>query len=489
MKAEKLFEILDRNQLISIHGDINQEVNEIIIDSRKAEKNNCFIAIKGNVVDGHNYIESVVLNNVTLIVCEEIPSKPYDHVCYVKVKDTKKVTGLLAHQLYGNPSRKLTVIGVTGTNGKTTVATLLYQLYTELGYKCGLISTVENVIAGRIIPSTHTTPDAVSLARLMKEMFDNDCEYIFMEVSSHALDQDRTNGVQFKAALFTNITHDHLDYHKTFLSYINAKKKFFDDLTSSSIAIINTDDNNGKVMVQNCDAKVLTYGLRSLVDYKCKVLSNDISGLQLKINNHEVNFLMSGEFNAYNLLAVYALATELGEDETKVLSILSTLQGAEGRMQKVIDVKTGKVGIIDYAHTPDALENVLKTINDSLSGDQKVITVTGCGGDRDKTKRPLMAKIAADLSDRLIMTSDNPRSEDPEEILKDMEKGLDLETRLKCLKITDRAMAIKTAVMLANRNDVILVAGKGHEKYQEIKGQKFPFEDKKILLDAFEGNI
>jgi UDP-N-acetylmuramoyl-L-alanyl-D-glutamate--2,6-diaminopimelate ligase len=323
----------------------------------------------------------------------------------------------------------------------------------------------------------------------MKDMYEDDCEYIFMEVSSHALEQERVSGIKFKAALFTNITHDHLDYHLTFLNYINAKKKFFDNLEKSSLAIINNDDKNGKVMVQNCIAKILTYGLHSLTDYRCKVLNNDISGLHLKINNHEVMCALSGEFNAYNILAVYTAAVELGEDAMTVLSILSRLQGAEGRMQKVLDKKTGKVGIIDYAHTPDALENVLKTLKASIKKTQQIITVVGCGGDRDKTKRPIMARIAAELSDGVVFTSDNPRSEDAQTIIDEMAEGLTEQSKPKCLRVVDRANAIKVAVKLANPNDVILVAGKGHEKYQEIKGEKFPFEDKKILLEVFEGNF
>ncbi len=489
MEAKKLFEILKGDQLVSLHGATDIEISALVIDSRKVETNNCYIAVKGLKSDGHEFISSAIEKGANCIVCEILPETLQFSILYVQVKDSRSAIAFLAHHFYNNPSTKLKVVGVTGTNGKTTVATLLYQLFTKLGYKCGLLSTVENIIAGQVLASTHTTPDAISIAKLMTYMYDEGCEYIFMEVSSHALDQKRTLGIDFKVALFTNITHDHLDYHETFLNYINAKKLFFDGLSSTAFAIINFDDKNGKIMVQNSKAKVLSYSLHSMTDYRTKLLSDDISGLHLKINNEEVMFSMTGAFNAYNLTAVYAAAQVLGEESTKVLSILSELSGAEGRMEKVQDHKSGKVGIVDYAHTPDALENVLKTIKSSLKPSQKVITVVGCGGDRDATKRPVMASIAATLSDKVILTSDNPRSEDPEKILADMQNGLKENQKEICLKISDRLMAIKTAVMIAAPGDVILVAGKGHEKYQEIKGEKFPFEDKKILSEAFSGNV
>ncbi len=489
MEAKKLFEILKGDQLLSMQGTTEIEINALVIDSRKVEASNCYIAVTGLKSDGHDFIQSAIEKGATCIVCENLPLEIHTTVLYVKVKDSRTAIALLAHHFYDNPSTKLIVVGVTGTNGKTTVSTLLYQLFTKLGYKCGLLSTVENIIAGKILPSTHTTPDAISTAKLMDLMYNEGCEYIFMEVSSHALDQKRTLGIDFKIAIFTNITHDHLDYHQTFLNYINAKKILFNDLSEHSYAVVNFDDKNGKTMVQNTKAKVITYGLQTMTDYHTKLLSDDITGLHLKINNQEVMFSMTGAFNAYNLTAVFASSQLMHVDGTKALSILSSLSGAEGRMEKVIDAKHNRVGIVDYAHTPDALENVLKTLRKSLKPNQKLITVLGCGGDRDAAKRPIMASIAASLSDKVIMTSDNPRSEDPEAILADMQKGLSENQKENCLKISDRLMAIKTAVMIAAPGDVVLVAGKGHEKYQEIKGEKFPFEDKKILSDAFSGTI
>lgn len=489
MEAKKLFEILKGDQLVTTCGADDAEINALVIDSRKVEQNTCYIAVKGTISDGHDFVKSAIEKGATCIVCEKLPDDIDQAVMYVQVKDARTTLALLAHKFYDFPSTKLNVVGVTGTNGKTTVATLLYQLFSRLGYKCGLLSTVENIIAGQVLSSTHTTPDAISIAKLMHHMYAEGCQYIFMEVSSHALDQKRTYGIDFKVAIFTNITHDHLDYHKTFLNYINAKKIFFDNLSTTSYAIINDDDKNGRTMVQNSKAKVLSYGLHSMSDYQTKLLSDDISGLHLKINNNEVMFSMTGAFNAYNLTAVYATAQVLEQDSTTVLSILSELSGAEGRMEKVIDKVHNKVGIVDYAHTPDALENVLKTIKASVKPNQKIITVVGCGGDRDAAKRPIMAGIAAAYSDRVILTSDNPRSEDVQAILNDMVKGLSGDQLSHCLVIIDRLMAIKTAVVIAAPGDVILVAGKGHEKYQEIKGEKFPFEDKKILSEAFSGSI
>jgi UDP-N-acetylmuramoyl-L-alanyl-D-glutamate--2,6-diaminopimelate ligase len=488
LEAKKLFEILG-DQLIEIKTGLNGEVSSIEIDSRKSKKDSCYVALKGYTSDGHLYITDAILNGAKYVVCEVMPLALHDDITYVHVKDSREAAGMLAHHFYGNPSQEVTIVGVTGTNGKTTVATLLHQLYTALGYKCGLISTVENIIGLDVIASTHTTPDSVSIAKLMHDMVSAACTYIFMEVSSHALDQKRTVGINFKAAIFTNITHDHLDYHVTFKNYIDTKKIFFDRLEDESIAIVNMDDRNGNIMVQNSKAKIFSYSLKSMTDYRCKIISDDISGLHLKINNEEIYCMMAGAFNAYNITAVYATAKELGEEPHQVLSILSSLQGAEGRMTKVQDKVNGKVGIVDYAHTPDALENVLKTIKSSLNASQKVLTVVGCGGDRDATKRPIMAKIAAQYSDRVIFTSDNPRSEDPEKILDDMVAGLDAQQHKSCLRIPDRLMAIKTAVMLASKGDVVLIAGKGHEKYQDIKGVKHPFEDKKILAEAFSSSV
>lgn len=489
MEAKKLFEILKDDQLVNAIESYHGVINALVIDSRKIQNSDCFFAIKGLKFDGHDFIDAVISNGAKVIICEKMPDDIKGGISYYKVKDVRLAMARLAHRFYDDPSSKMKVIGVTGTNGKTTITTLLYQLFSKLGYTCGLLSTVENRVGDAILPATHTTPDSISIASLMAKMYDAGCSHIFMEVSSHALDQKRTIGINFKTAVFTNITHDHLDYHKTFLEYIKAKKSFFDSLDSSSFAIINEDDKNGKVMVQNCKAKMIGYALHTMTDYHCKILSNDISGLHLKINNEEAMCLMAGEFNAYNISATLAAAISVGENGSEVLSIVSGLNGAEGRMEKVIDRKNEKVGIVDYAHTPDALENVLTTIKASLKDGQKIITVVGCGGDRDATKRPLMAEIGAKLSDKIVLTSDNPRTEDPEIILDQMEKGLSEALKSKCLRITDRLMAIKTACLIASPGDVILVAGKGHEKYQEINGIKLPFEDKKILSEIFSGNI
>ncbi len=487
LNISQFIERLKRDQLLSSVGNDEMEINGLTIDSRTVQNGFCYIAIKGSAADGHQYIQAAIDKGATCIVCEDLPHNYDAHVCYVQVKDARKSTAMMAHHFYQSPSTKLNVVGVTGTNGKTSIATLLYQLFMQVGKKCGLISTVENRIGDTIIPSTHTTPDAISLARLMSQMYEEGCEYIFMEVSSHALEQCRVGEVDFKVAIFSNLSHDHLDYHGTFLNYINAKKLLFDHLSSSAYAIINTDDKNGRVMVQNTKAKVITYALHNMADYHTKLISDEITGLHLRIADEEVHFSMSGIFNAYNLTAVFIAASVLGIDKNEVLPLLSTLQGAEGRMEKVIDKVNGKVGIVDYAHTPDALENVLTTIKKSLNPNQQVITVVGCGGDRDRTKRPVMGKIAASLSHRVIFTSDNPRSENPEEILNEILEGVNENDIAKCLRITDRSMAIKTAAMLAAPGDVILVAGKGHEKYQEINGVKTPFEDKKVLSEVFSG--
>jgi UDP-N-acetylmuramoyl-L-alanyl-D-glutamate--2,6-diaminopimelate ligase len=487
LKANEFVDILKNDILLSVTGNEEVNVYSLHIDSRRVQNASCYIAIKGTQADGHDYIESAISKGAQCIVCEVFPNTIHPNVTYILVTNSRQATAKMAHHLYQYPSTKLNVVGVTGTNGKTSIATLLYQLFMKLGNKCGLISTVENRIGDEIIPSTHTTPDAIAVAQLMASMYEADCEYIFMEVSSHALEQDRVLGVKYKVAIFSNLSHDHLDYHGTFLNYINAKKLLFDGLDKSATAIVNVDDKNGKVMVQNTKAKILTYALHTMSDYHTKLISDDISGLHLKMDEEEVFFSMSGAFNAYNLTAVYIAARELGMDKIDVLRELSILSGAEGRMEKVIDTVSGKLGIVDYAHTPDALENVLKTINASAKSLQKVITVIGCGGDRDKTKRPIMASIAASLSDKVVLTSDNPRSENPETILDEMYAGVSPELKSKCVRITDRESAIKTAVLLASPGDIILVAGKGHEKYQDINGVKTPFEDKKVLLEVFQG--
>jgi UDP-N-acetylmuramoyl-L-alanyl-D-glutamate--2,6-diaminopimelate ligase len=488
VKNYEFIEILKKDQLLSFDGNEDEDVLGISIDSRNVQKGFCYFAIKGSVADGHQYIPQAIEKGATSIVCQDLPNERTPNILYVQVKDCRKSASMLAHHFYGSPSTKLNVVGITGTNGKTSIATLLYQLFMEMGNKCGLISTVENRIGEVIIPSTHTTPDAISLAKLMFEMVNSGCKYIFMEVSSHALEQHRVGGIDFKVAIFSNLSHDHLDYHGSFLNYINAKKMLFDQLSSTAHSIINIDDKNGKTMIQNTKSNVITYALNTIADYHTRLVSDEINGLQLRLDNEEVFFSMSGAFNAYNLTAVYAAAVVLGMPKDDVLRIMSSLKGAEGRMEKVIQQKGERVGIIDYAHTPDALENVLTTIKASLKSNQQVVTVIGCGGDRDKTKRPVMGKIAANLSHKVIFTSDNPRSENAEEILNQILEGVSADHTSKCLRIADRYMAIKTAVMISSPGDVILVAGKGHEKTQEINGVKMPFEDKKVLSEVFSGH-
>lgn len=441
-----------------------------------------FVAVKGSQVDGHEFIEKAIAKGATIVVAEVLPKVMPKEVCFLQVKDSAEVLGQVAANYFDRPSEKLQLVGVTGTNGKTTTVTLLYELFMALGYKVGLISTIENKIAARIIPATHTTPDAVSLNQLIAQMVEEGCSYAFMEVSSHAIHQRRIAGVQYAGAVFTNITHDHLDYHQTFQAYIEAKKRLFDDLPKTSFALVNVDDKRGEIMLQNTKAKSYRYGLKKLADFKVKIIENSLIGLHLKLDGEEFHGRLIGEFNAYNLLTVYAVANLLGQDKTEVLLELSQLKAAEGRFDYLYDAEKKIIAIVDYAHTPDALEKVLTTIND-LKQNGKVITVMGCGGDRDKTKRPEMAKIACKWSEQVILTSDNPRSEVPEQIIRDMEAGVPVEWARKVLSITDRRQAIKTATRLALTNDVILVAGKGHEKYQEINGVKYPFDDKQILKE------
>jgi UDP-N-acetylmuramoyl-L-alanyl-D-glutamate--2,6-diaminopimelate ligase len=406
-------------------------------------------------------------------------------VTYVQVANSAKTLGLLASNFYGNPSGQIKVVGVTGTNGKTSTVTLLYRLFRALGHKAGLLSTVENQINGEVIPSTHTTPDAIHLNQLMRQMADAGCEYCFMEASSHAIDQSRIEGITFAGGIFTNITHDHLDYHKTFDNYLKAKKRFFDEMPCEAFTITNIDDRNGSIMLQNTKAHKYTYALKSPADFKAKIIDNNVQGLQLEINGAEMFTRLIGEFNAYNLLAVYACATLLGVDKLDCLTQLSALAPPEGRFDQIVSEKGNIIGIIDYAHTPDALKNVLHTINAIRKGNETLISIVGCGGDRDAAKRPVMAQVAAHLSDKCILTSDNPRSEDPNEILREMNEGVTVTDRRKVLSITDRKEAIKTACMMANSGDIILLAGKGHEKYQEIKGVKHPFDDKSVLRELF----
>ncbi|MGN6342043.1 MAG: UDP-N-acetylmuramoyl-L-alanyl-D-glutamate--2,6-diaminopimelate ligase [Ginsengibacter sp.] len=478
-------EILYKVKLQKIVGDTSVQLLSVETDSRKVKPGSCFIAVKGTVTDGHQYIGTAIENGAIAIVCEDIPKILNEDIHYAVVSDSAEAAAIMAHNFYGRITEKIALIGVTGTNGKTTVATLLYKLFTALGNKCGLISTVQNVIGEEILPSTHTTPDPVSLNVLISKMYSLGCTHIFMEVSSHAIHQHRVDGLQFRGGIFTNITHDHLDYHKTFDEYIRVKKSFFDSLPSSAFAISNADDKRGSVMLQNTKARKYMYSLKTMADFRGKIIEDSLLGLELVIDDVEVHFRLIGTFNAYNILAVYATAICMGEEKANVLQILSNTTGAEGRFEYIVSPNEKVVGIVDYAHTPDALLNVLATIKNLRKDRQNIITVVGCGGDRDKTKRPEMAEVACEYSDKVIFTSDNPRSEDPEEIIRDMEKGVPIVARKKCISITDRKEAIKTAVSLSNKEDIILVAGKGHEKYQETKGVRKHFDDKEVLVEMF----
>ena len=477
-----LQQILYGVNIRSVAGHTGIEVNGLQLDSRKVEPGNCFIAVKGTAFDGHEYIDAAIANGATSIVAEHLPPSINEEIQYIIVADSAAAAGILAHNFYGQVSLKLVLVGVTGTNGKTTIATLLYKLFTGLGNTCGLISTVENRIGNQVVAATHTTPDAISLNKLLAEMYAAGCTHVFMEVSSHALHQKRVQGIQFTGGIFTNITHDHLDYHKTFDEYIRTKKSFFDGLSPAAFAISNADDKRGGVMVQNTRARTFFYALKSYADFKGKVIENTFLGLQLLINDLEVHCRLVGIFNAYNLLAVYAAAVCLGEEKQKVLQVLSNLEGAEGRFEYTVSPREKIVGIVDYAHTPDALLNVLATIKNLRQGEEKIICVVGCGGDRDKTKRPVMAAVACEYSDKVILTSDNPRTEEPTAIIRDMEAGVPVTARKNSLSITDRREAIKTAVMLAQPHDIVLIAGKGHEKYQEVNGVKHEFDDKKEMM-------
>jgi UDP-N-acetylmuramoyl-L-alanyl-D-glutamate--2,6-diaminopimelate ligase len=480
-----LQDILYKVSIRSVQGSTQIEVEDLQLDSRKVKKGSAFIAIKGAISDGHDFIETAIEKEASAIICEILPADRKDKVTYVQVENSAAAAGYMASNFYGHPSSRIKLVGVTGTNGKTTIATLLFKLFRALNYQCGLISTVQNQIGDTIVPATHTTPDAIRLNALLKQMADEGCTHVFMETSSHAIHQHRITGLQYTGAVFSNITHDHLDYHKTFDEYIRVKKLFFDGLPSAAFALSNADDKRGNVMLQNTSAHKYLYSLKTMADFKGKILENTLSGLLMTINDQEVHFRLIGEFNAYNLLAVYGTAICLGENKEKVLVSLSEMTGAEGRFDYIISPVDKIIGIVDYAHTPDALVNVLATIQKLRKGHEQVITVVGCGGDRDKTKRPIMAEAACEYSTRVIFTSDNPRSEDPNEILKDMEAGLNTAGRKKAISIVDRKEAIKTAVSLAQGEDIVLVAGKGHEKYQEIKGIKNPFDDKAVLQEMF----
>jgi UDP-N-acetylmuramoyl-L-alanyl-D-glutamate--2,6-diaminopimelate ligase len=478
-----LSDILYKVRLEEIIGSTHSAISSVTFDSRKVKKDSVFVAIKGEASDGHEFITKAIENGAIAIICEELPKERKTEVTYVKVKNSHEALGFVACNYFDNPSSKLKLVGITGTNGKTTTVTLLFNLFRSLGYSAGLLSTVQNKINNTVIPATHTTPDALKLNELLHTMVEQGCEYAFMEVSSHAIVQHRVTGISFAGAAFSNITHDHLDYHKTFDEYIKAKKGLFDQLSSEAFALTNVDDKNGKIMLQNTKASKHSYSLKTVADFKCKIIENHLNGLLLNIDNKEVWVKLIGSFNAYNVLTVYATAVLLKQDKTNVLTALSNLNSAEGRFQ-YFRSKGGVIGIIDYAHTPDALKNVLETIKDIRTGNEQVITLVGCGGDRDTTKRPIMAGIACELSNKIILTSDNPRSEDPEEILNQMQKGVSPVDVKKTLRISDRKEAIRTACTLAKSGDIILIAGKGHEKYQEIKGVKHDFDDYKLFKET-----
>ena len=481
MRLEEILNGIIANETI---GSIEKEITGIQIDSRQIKQGNMFVAVKGTQTDGHAYIEKAIENKATAIVCEELPEKTFPEVTYIKVDNTEKVVGKLATTFYGDPTSKLELVGVTGTNGKTTIATLLYNMFRKLGYKVGLISTVCNYIDGEAIPTEHTTPDPITLNQLLERMADEGCKYVFMEVSSHSVAQKRIGGLKFAGGIFTNLTRDHLDYHKTVDNYLKAKKEFFDNLPKSAFALTNLDDRNGLVMTQNTKAKVYTYSLRSISDFKGKVLEDSFEGMSMSINNTEVFVQFIGRFNASNLLAVYGTACLLGKKPEEVLLTLSTLRPVSGRFDAIRSSK-GYTAIVDYAHTPDALVNVLNTIQEVLNGRGNIITVVGAGGNRDKGKRPIMAQEAVKLSDKVIITSDNPRFEEPQDIINDMLNGLTKEDMRKVISIINRKEAIKTACMFAQNGDVVLVAGKGHENYQDIKGTKYHFDDKEEIEKIF----
>ncbi|QHT70938.1 UDP-N-acetylmuramoyl-L-alanyl-D-glutamate--2,6-diaminopimelate ligase [Rhodocytophaga rosea] len=483
MKA-LLKDLLYKVSLLSVKGDTSVQISNICFDSRAVQLDSLFIAVKGTQTDGHAYIDKAIDSGAAAIVCEQMPDKLRDEAVYVQVSDSAQALGWIAANYYGNPSAKLKLVGVTGTNGKTTTVTLLHKLFRKLGYNTGLLSTVQNQINETVIPSTHTTPDAIQLNKLLDDMVKAGCTHAFMEVSSHAVVQHRVTGISFTGAIFTNITHDHLDFHKTFDNYIRAKKKFFDDLPSSAFALVNLDDKRGLVMMQNTLASRNTFSLQSMGNFKGKLIANTLHGLQMEIGGKEVWFKLIGNFNAYNLLGVYGTAILLGEESEEVLMELSNLYAAPGRFEQVVS-PNGITGIVDYAHTPDALENVLSTIQSLREGNEQVITVVGCGGNRDATKRPLMAEIACKFSDVVILTSDNPRNEDPMDILDQMMQGVKITDRKKVQVIADRKEAITKACQLAKSRDIILVAGKGHETYQEIKGVKHPFDDRQVLQSIF----
>ncbi len=480
-----LKDILYKVAIESVHGSTDIDVNKIEFDSRKIQQNDVFVAIRGTLSNGHDFIQKAIELGAIAIICDELPKQLIASVTYVKVVNTNSALAFLAANYYKNPSANLKLVGITGTNGKTTIASLLYQLFKKAGFKVGLISTVKIMVDDVEYKATHTTPDSLTINHYLNEMVSIGCDYCFMEVSSHGVHQKRTEGLTFAGGVFTNLTHDHLDYHNSFAEYRDVKKSFFDNLPKTAFVLTNIDDKNGSVMMQNTNAKKLTYALKSYADYRAQILENQLSGLLLKINDNEVWVQLIGTFNAYNLLAIYGTAAELGLDKLEVLRLLSELESVSGRFQFI--VSSQKItAIVDYAHTPDALENVLKTINDIRTNNEQLITVVGCGGDRDKTKRPIMAKIASEMSNKAIFTSDNPRTENPETIIEEMEKGVEAQNYKKTLSILDRKQAIKTACQLANSGDIILIAGKGHETYQEINGVRHHFDDMETVKEILE---
>ena len=480
-----LKDILYKVAIEAVKGSTDITINKMDFDSRKIGSNDIFVAIRGSISDGHDFIEKAIEQGAVAVICDTFPVNIAKGITYVQVKDTNSALAFMAANYFGDPSQNLKLVGITGTNGKTTIASLLYQLFKKAGFKVGLLSTVKILVDDVEYKATHTTPDSITINHYLKEMVENGVEYCFMEVSSHGIHQKRTEALHFVGGIFTNLSHDHLDYHPTFAEYRDVKKSFFDNLPKTAFALSNIDDKNGQVMLQNTAAKKLTYALKSYADYKAQILENQLSGLLLKINGNEVWVKLIGTFNAYNLLAIYGTAVELGMESLEVLRLLSDLESVSGRFQFIVS-SSNITAIVDYAHTPDALENVLKTINDIRTKNEQLITVVGCGGNRDKTKRPIMAGIASDLSDKAIFTSDNPRNEDPEAIIAEMELGVAPQNYKKMLTITDRKQAIKTACQLAQPNDIILIAGKGHETYQEINGIRHDFDDMKIVKEILD---
>lgn len=481
----QLKDILYKVHIEAVHGATDVVVSKIEFDSRKIELNDVFVAIRGTLSDGHDYIEKALSLGAIAVICEEFPSVLVNGVTYIMVKDSNEALAYLSANYYENPSEKIRLVGITGTNGKTTIASLLYQLFKKAGYKVGLLSTVKIMVDEQEFKATHTTPDSLTINKYLDLMVQEGCEFCFMEVSSHGVHQKRTEALRFEGGVFTNLSHDHLDYHNSFAEYRDVKKSFFDNLSKDAFAITNIDDKNGLVMLQNTKARKLTYALKSYADYKAQILENQLSGLLLKINDNEVWVKLIGSFNAYNLLAIYGVAVELGIEKMEALRLLSELESVSGRFQFIVS-ESKITAIVDYAHTPDALENVLKTIEDIRTKNEQLITVVGCGGDRDKTKRPIMANIASSMSDKAIFTSDNPRTENPETIIEEMEKGVEPQNFKKTVSILDRKQAIKTACQLANPNDIILIAGKGHETYQEINGVRHDFDDLKIVTELLQ---